>query len=55
VFEIDESIGGPKLFVQLFSGYNLPGVFDQDMQDLERLRAKPNLDSVFIEFSGPGP
>ena len=46
VIEIDEGVGRPHSLAKFFAGYNVPWVFQQNLQDLERLFLQPDLRSV---------
>jgi hypothetical protein len=46
--EIDKRVGGPKLLVKLFPGYQLARVFHQHGQDLKGLIVKLDLDALLV-------
>jgi len=46
VVKIDEGIGRPYPLPNLFAGHYLPWLFQQNLQDLERLLLQPDLRAV---------
>ena len=52
VFEIHESVHGPKFFLKFLASYDLAGVFKQHRQDLEGLILKANSKAVLAQFAG---
>jgi hypothetical protein len=53
VVEINESVRGPKLFLEFLTSYDIAGVLKQQGQDLEGLFLKANSQTVLTQFAGP--
>ena len=51
LIEVAKAIVGPNAGSQFFSGYNLSRLFQQDLQQFERLLLKFDPDTRFAEFS----
>jgi hypothetical protein len=49
--EVHEGVCGPELALQLFSGNDLTGVFQQQRQDLKRLVLKLDLQAVLAQLA----
>jgi hypothetical protein len=52
VIEIHESVGGPDSLLEFFAGYNFARLFEQRLQNPERLLLQPNANSAFAQLSG---
>jgi hypothetical protein len=51
VVKIHESVGRPNPLSQVFPRNHVAGVFQQDLQNLERLFLQPDLGPVAPQFS----
>ena len=52
VIEVDESVGGPELLLQLLAGDDLAGAVEQESQDLERLSLEAEPHAILAQFPG---
>ena len=51
LFKIDEGVGGPNLALKFIAGDEFSGMFQQDLQDVERLVLKPDPKAVLADFA----
>ena len=52
MIEIDEGIGRPDCFAQVFARDHLTGILQQGSEHLKRLFLKPDTSAVFAQLSG---
>jgi len=51
VVEINEGVGGPKLFLKLLASDNLAGMFEERGEHLERLLLKADSQAMLAQFA----
>jgi hypothetical protein len=51
VVEIDEGVGGPYPLLQLLTGYQLSGLFQEDLKDSEGLFLQADFCPITTQFS----